>query len=99
MLEKEPERRDRAIFALENRIAAIEMLRQEVGLMETTEVNDSYRYPRGMLNASRRESRDQDGDEINLRHRLWQTRLWVGMSKDQAFDFARTIMRHRAITL
>jgi primosomal protein N'' len=34
MLEKELERCDRAIFALENRIAAIEMLRQEVGLME-----------------------------------------------------------------
>jgi hypothetical protein len=34
MLGKELERCDRVIFALENRVAAIEMLRQEAGLME-----------------------------------------------------------------
>jgi precorrin-3B methylase len=34
MLGKELDRCDRAIYALENRVAAIEMLRQEVGLME-----------------------------------------------------------------
>ncbi len=35
MLEKELERCDRAIYALDQRVAAIEMLRQEAGLMET----------------------------------------------------------------
>lgn len=34
MLAKELERCDRAIYALDQRVAAIEMLRQEVGLME-----------------------------------------------------------------
>jgi hypothetical protein len=34
MLNKELERADRVIFALEQRVAAIELLRQEAGLME-----------------------------------------------------------------
>lgn len=35
MLGKELERCDRVIYALDQRVAAIEMLRQEVGLMKT----------------------------------------------------------------
>lgn len=35
MLGKELERCDRAIYALDQRVAAIEMLRQEAGLIET----------------------------------------------------------------
>jgi hypothetical protein len=35
MLGKELERCDRVIYALDQRVAAIEMLRQEAGLMET----------------------------------------------------------------
>lgn len=35
MLGKELERCDRVLYALEQRVAAIEMLRQEAGLMET----------------------------------------------------------------
>jgi hypothetical protein len=35
MLGKELDRCDRALFALENRVAAIEMLRQEAGLLES----------------------------------------------------------------
>lgn len=35
MLAKELERCDRAIYALDERVAAIEMLRQEIGLMDT----------------------------------------------------------------
>ena len=38
MLGKELERCDRAIFALENRVAAIEQLRQEAGLIEDYDV-------------------------------------------------------------
>jgi hypothetical protein len=35
MLGKELERCDRCLYALENRVAAIEMLRQEAGLLES----------------------------------------------------------------
>jgi hypothetical protein len=35
MLEKELDRCDRCLYALENRVAAIEMLRQEAGLLES----------------------------------------------------------------
>lgn len=38
MLGKELERCDRAIFALENRVAAIEQLKQEAGLIEDYDV-------------------------------------------------------------
>jgi hypothetical protein len=37
MLEKELDRADRAIFALEQRVGAIELLRQEAGLMDEYE--------------------------------------------------------------